>query len=78
MNRSWPEVEQYMNLLKPCTKIETEFMQALQEQELDFSLIRKLGIYRTLSLTSIIGAIHRSTPNEEKEKSYLMTEPRRD
>ncbi len=60
-------VRNYYNLLKVRTEIGTEFMQQLQAQELELRLVRRLGIYRTLILISITGAIARLIPKGGKE-----------
>ncbi len=57
----------YLNLLRPRTKIGTEFLAVLQEQRLALRLVRLFGISKMLSLTSIRDEIHRIIPKEGKE-----------
>ncbi len=66
MDSHCQSVRNYYNLLKNRTVIGTEFMQQLRAQELEFRLVRLFGIYPTLILISITGAIHRLIPNAEK------------
>ncbi len=61
-------VSKYINLLRPCTKIGTEFTRELLAQREVLRLARVFGISKTLSLISITGEIARSTQNEEKER----------
>ncbi len=60
-------LDKYLNLLKPLSEIGTEFMRELPAQQQVLALVNRFGIYRTLTLTSMIGAIRRSTPEEERE-----------
>jgi len=68
MDSQCQSVRNYYNLLKSRTAIGTEFMQQLRAQELELLLVRRLGIYRTLMLISITGAIHLLIPSVGKAK----------
>ncbi len=69
MHRTWPVVDKYMNLLKPSTKIETDFTEQLQAQQQVLEGVRRYGIYKMLTLTSIIGETNRIIQNDLKEMS---------
>ncbi len=59
-------LNKYTNLLKPSSKIGSAFMRDLQGQQQVLQLVRVFGIYPTIMLTSMIGAIH-LTQEEVKE-----------
>ncbi len=59
----------YTNLLRPCTKIETKFLLALQEQRLELQLVRRLVNYGEDTWTSQIGVI-RIKHGEAKAETY--------
>ncbi len=66
-------VDKYTNLLRSSSEIGTEFTQELRAQQLVFRLVRLLGIYRMLTLTSTIGEIHRITPEEVRVTLFGKT-----
>ncbi len=63
----WRYQDKYMNLLKPLSAIGTEFMEQLSVQQEVLELVRRFGIYRTLTLISIRGAMHHTIRNDLKE-----------
>ncbi len=67
MHRTWPVVDKYMNLLRPSTKIETDFTEQLQAQQLVLEGVRRYGIYKMLTLISTIGETNRIIQNDLKE-----------
>ncbi len=44
MNDTWPLAKKYINLLKPCTRIDSKFMQALREQQLELDSLFKTNL----------------------------------
>ncbi len=44
MNGTWPSGKKYYNLLKPCTKIDSKFMLALREQQLELAYLFKTNL----------------------------------
>ncbi len=70
-------LNKYLNLLKPCSEIETAFMRELQAQQQVLDLVRHFGTSRMLTLTSIIGAIRHTIPEEEKAMLSTMKIVRR-
>ncbi len=66
-------LNKYLNLLKPCSEIETAFMRELQAQQQVLDLVRHFGTFRMLTLTSIIGAIRHTIPEEEKVTLFGKT-----
>ncbi len=61
-------VSKYINLLRPCTRIGTEFTRELLAQQEVLRLARVFGISKMLSLISITGETVRLIRNEEKER----------
>ncbi len=68
MNSPCQLVAKYTNLLKPCSRIGTDFILELQAQQQVLELVRRFGISRTLTLISITGETARLIPSVEKER----------